>query len=436
MIDITALYHQLDPLRPLAGDENALYVDWQRRLNPDDADVGSRLARTFARNATPERPVVRLLTGHRGSGKTTELNRVAARLASGSDGKRVLVSTLDATEYLDTENVEAEDLALQMVRQLAADFAANGVDLAEQRYGSFFASLWDRFREMEPDGVTVDLKPVKFSFSRDAFPTSRDQFRKALRGHLPSAFDLVNRELLPAARTALKGAGYDDILLVVDDLDKIPQKVLTDHGVTNHEQLFLNSSGTLRALNVSLLLTVPIELAYSPLQGRLKDDYGASIATVPLIAITDRSGVPIREGEDALIEIVGRRVGQASGTPGAPATAWAQELFSDENLLRYAVGLSGGHLRGLLVMLTELLDWVDKLPIGRAAVERYALRSGKDLARALLPGDKQILRQVGETQEPVEDARFFTLLQSRYVLAYESGEEESWYGLNPLLPSL
>lgn len=69
-----------------------MYVDWQRLLNPHDTDVGSRLARAFARNATPERPVARLLTGHRGSGKTTELNRVAARLAAGVDGKKVLVS--------------------------------------------------------------------------------------------------------------------------------------------------------------------------------------------------------------------------------------------------------------------------------------------------------------------------------------------------------
>lgn len=320
-----------------------------------------------------------------------------------------------------------------MVRQLAADFAANGMDLAEQRYNSFFASLWERFKEMQPDGIKVGVKPFSFSFSRDAFPTGREQFRQALRGQLPTAFDLVNQVLLPAARGHLKEAGFDDILLVVDDLDKIPQKVLTDHGVTNHEQLFLDSSRTLRALNVSLLLTVPIELAYSPLQGRLRDDYGASIATVPLIAIVDRAGERIPEGEDALIEIIGRRVRQAVGGGDHDPAACARKIFADEELLRRVVALSGGHLRGLLVMLTELLDWVDQLPIESEAVERYVLRSAKDLARALLPSDKEILHRVEETKEAVEDTRFFTLLQSRYVLAYESGREESWYGLNPLL---
>lgn len=178
---------------------------------------------------------------------------------------------------------------------------------------------------------------------------------------------------------------------------------------------------------------MPIELAYSPLQGRLKDDYGASIATVPLIAIVDRAGERIPEGEDALIEIIGRRVRQAVGAPDHDPVACAREIFSDEELLRRVVSLSGGHLRGLLVMLTELLDWVDELPIESETVERYVLRSAKDLARALLPSDKHILRQVDQSKEPVEDLRFFTLLQSRYVLAYESRREESWYGLNPLL---
>lgn len=434
MIDVSALYRELDPLRPLGGHEHALYVDWQTRLNPHETDVASRLARAFARNATPEHPIVRLLTGHRGSGKTTELNRLAARLREGVAGRKVFVSTLDAAQYLDTEDVEAEDLGLQMVRQLAADFTAAGMDLAEQRYAKFFGSLWERFKDIRPETAKVGLKPFEFSFALDAFPMARQQFRQTLRGHLPTAFDLVNNELLPAAREFLKrNSGYDDILLLVDDLDKIPQKVLTDRHVTTHEQLFVDSSRTLRALDVSLLLTVPIELAYSPLQGRLRDDYGASIATVPLISIVDAAGNRIFQGEDALIELLGRRARQAKGSPDEDPFDCVREIFDTEDLLRRVVALSGGHLRGLLVMLTELLDWVDDLPIGADTVDRYVPRTAKDLARALLPDDKEILRQVKLTRGAIEDPRFFTLLQSRYVLAYESGQEESWYGVNPFL---
>lgn len=80
---VAALYRELDPLRPLAADDDALYVDWQHQLDPGTADVKSRLVRAFVRNATPQRPITRLLTGHKGSGKTTKLNRVASALHSG-----------------------------------------------------------------------------------------------------------------------------------------------------------------------------------------------------------------------------------------------------------------------------------------------------------------------------------------------------------------
>jgi hypothetical protein len=40
--------------------------------------------------------------------------------------------------------------------------------------------------------------------------------------------------------------------------------VLVDGGLTNYHSLFLDGSSALRAINCSMLLTVPIELAYSP----------------------------------------------------------------------------------------------------------------------------------------------------------------------------
>jgi hypothetical protein len=85
---VAALYRELDPLQPLAADD-ALYVDWQHELNPYGADVSSQLVRAFIRYASPERPIARLLTGHKGSGKTTELNRVASELCNGTRGKKV-----------------------------------------------------------------------------------------------------------------------------------------------------------------------------------------------------------------------------------------------------------------------------------------------------------------------------------------------------------
>jgi hypothetical protein len=432
--DIGALFHELDPLRPLSADDSAVYVDWQRELAPNSVDVKSRLARAFARKATPERPVVRLLTGHKGSGKTTELNRVSRQLRQGLDGRRIFTSTLFAQQWLDIDDVQPEDLVLQIVRQLVADLRAAGMSFGEQQFKSFFQTVWERMKTIRPERAEVGLDPMKFSFALQDFPTARSEFRQILRGQLPTVFDLVNRELLPHAREYLRDEhGFDDVLLIVDDLDKIPQKALVDQRITNHESLFLDNAATLRALQCSLLLTVPIELAYSPAQGRLKDDYGAAIVTVPLVSLTHPNGDPITAGENALVEVLGRRALRAlHDGKGDPAAA-AQEIFVDSDLLRRVVRLSGGHVRGLLVMLSELLDWIDELPIDAVTLDQYIPRAAADLARGLFDQDKKILRQVAKTHSSVEDTRFFDLLRNQYVFAYEARADEYWYGLNPLL---
>jgi len=434
MADIDALYREFDPLRPLEALDHDLYVDWQHELDPSGADVKSRLVRTFVRNAGPERPIVRLLTGHKGSGKTTELNRVSNRLQAGSDGRKVFVSTLFAQRWLDIEDVQPEDLVLQIVRQLVADLRAAGMGLGEQRFGSFLRSLWERARGTQLETFDVGLDPLRFSFSLKDFPSARAEFREVLRGQLPTIFDLVNRELLPAARAHLRDAhGYEDVLLIVDDLDKIPQKVLGGNRVTNHESLFLDNAATLRAISCSQLLTIPIELAYSPAQGRLRDDYGASIVTVPLIPIVTREGEPIAQGEQALAEILGRRAARAFGADPGDAAASVERIFADRDLLSRVLRMSGGHVRSLLVMLTEMLDRVGELPIDASTVDGYLSRSAKALARGLFAADRVILREVRQTSEATEDSRFFDLLRNHYVFAYEPGDEEYWYGLNPLL---
>jgi|GEM_PF-1718460 len=430
---VTALYRELDPLRPLRGDENALYVDWQRQLDPAGSDAKSRLVQTFRRNASPDRPITRLLTGHRGCGKTTELNRVRDALsAAGGRERRVFVSMLFADEWLDLEDVQPEDLVLQIVRQLAGDLTAAGVGFGEQKLRGFFATLWERARSTKLDAVAVGADPLKFSFKLEHFPTARDEFRAILRGQLSTVFDLVNRELLPAAREQLARDGYDDVLLIVDDLDRIPQKVLLAGGVTNHHSLFLDGSSALRAINCSMLLTVPIELAYSPAQARLRDVYGGAIETVPLLPIMDRAGTSIASGEDALIEIVGRRAREAFGTAESQPAACAARVFADEQLLRRVVRLSGGHLHSLLVTMSQLLDWIDDLPLDAGTVDRYATETGRDFARGLFPADRTVLRQVASDGQSSDDPRFFELLRNLYVFAYR-GDDGDWYGLNPLL---
>lgn len=104
-----ALYKQFDPARPLEADSN-LYVDWQRDLADalDRDDLKPRLANSISLSG--DEPVTRLLTGHRGVGKTTELKRIKRILeghqgAAFTIGRKYFVSLLAAEQWLDLEDV-------------------------------------------------------------------------------------------------------------------------------------------------------------------------------------------------------------------------------------------------------------------------------------------------------------------------------------------
>ena len=140
---ITALYQKLDPLQPLPADDTQLYVDWQRELFKSD-DIKLQLTRGFARSSAGV-PVTRLFTGHRGTGKTTELNRVQQMLeqASGgaAGGRKIFVSFLECEKWVDLDNLEPPDLILQMVRQLVFDLKQVGFGNAWVKARGFFGEV-------------------------------------------------------------------------------------------------------------------------------------------------------------------------------------------------------------------------------------------------------------------------------------------------------
>lgn len=435
MIDVGALHRRFDPLRSLSAAESDLYVDWQAAVAPSRQTVHEALVDAFERVARPERPIVRLLTGHLGTGKTTELDRVAHQLSSPDAGRRIFVSRFSASEWLDLEDVQHEDLIFQIIRQLVVDLERNGMGMGVEGFETHLAPLWDALPSTAPETERIRADPLRLSFALKDFSAPRDAFRAALREMLPMMFDLCNDRLLPAARKHLaQHGGYADLLIIVDGLGGIPGKDPHHGGSTNQQQLFIEHAPRLRAISCNLLLTIPVELAHSPARDTLEDVYSTPVITVPVVPISDQDGNPLEAGERALIEILDRRAGGAAASLAAEAPNSVDMIFETPDLLRRVVRLSGGHLRSLLLMVTELLDWVEDLPITAAAVDRWTADAAANLERGLVPGDWDVLERVRRDHRAVpDDARFYDLLRDQYVYAREIGASATWYAVNPLL---
>jgi hypothetical protein len=232
----TALYSKFDPAQPLKDEGDPLYLDWQARLGGDD--VKRLLAKGIALGAGI--PECRFLTGHRGVGKTTELYRVKAALERGDQGRKIFVSMLKAEEWLDLSDIGAQDVIFQVVRQLIADLEGTGMGMVRKRWSAFLGDVLARLRKrIDLEGMTFDLGGDAGGLGLDLMfkqsPDARIQLREVLDPRLPTLFDLINA-ILKEARTWLRDhGGFDDILVVVDELDRIPQRYVDEkQGVTTH----------------------------------------------------------------------------------------------------------------------------------------------------------------------------------------------------------
>lgn len=422
-----ALHTQFDPLRPLQAEEVDLYVDWQYQLDVGD-DVKVRLVNSISRGPGAS---CRLFTGHRGAGKTTELYRVKRRLESGATGRKFFVSMLLAELWVDLGDVQPEDIVFQISRQLVTDLDQAGFSFATTQFRNWYDRLIDLFRrEIKISGVELGADPLKVSLALAQFPTARREFRSILEGQLPSLYDLINHEVIAKALEWLGepgNGGYSDILIIVDQLDRIPQKLLdATTGLTNHENLFLHYAGTLRALTCDVLYTVPIELAYSRSQNRLQDVYGGELLTLSAIPVTTRRGSDYEPGLAVLRDIVQRRAAKAGLGLG--------DIFSSDEFLTEVLRRSGGHIRGLFVLLRSILDRAAELPIEESLARRGLKWAAGALAIPLRPGDWKLLAEVHQSHQPVDsnsDA-WNSMLRDRFVLSYQD-ESGYWYDRHPLL---
>lgn len=132
-----------------------------RYVDCDDAR-GNRVAPLMARGirlADPSKPEYKLLTGHRGVGKSTEVRRVGHLLENPQSGeKRFKAIFFDITDELEVADLEMADLlvvtAAQVQKQLQA-MALPGFSVTTE----YLKKVWDDFRQL--CGNEVSLSEVE-----------------------------------------------------------------------------------------------------------------------------------------------------------------------------------------------------------------------------------------------------------------------------------
>ncbi len=366
-----------------------------------------------------------LLSGYRGSGKSTELRRLRSKLEEAG----YTVVAVDMDDYLNmTAPVDITDLLLVLAGALGETVARDGLaspaDLGE--------SWWDRLTgfftrsKVQLDEVTAGIDIAGFTAGLKANiqtdPSFQRRLQSALAGHLGALAKEV-RDYVKRIADAVNAAQQSEgIVFLVDSIEHLTDTATTGTQVQESVQVvFAQHAEQLHLPGLHTIYTIPPHLQILE-RGRLSDGFGGGISTLTAVKVADREGLVHASGVAMMREVLTRRM-----------LKW-DRLFDEVSLGRL-IAASGGHLRDYMLLLREAITRSTSFDDDPAALADQAIRQVQRDFRLITRPQAEWLKQLADTGQPPQEsdedltqlARFSDL---HLVLAYRNHEE--WYGVHPL----
>jgi hypothetical protein len=278
------IYNAFDPFRPLPAGDPA-YVDCTEVRGEGDilVEVGREILYS-------DRMTSQLYAGHRGAGKSTELLRLQKHL----DEQGCFVVYFPADEQdIDPEDAQYTDILLACTRHLL-ERLKDSTDPASLL--NWLNERWQDLKDLALTKVSFESLSIEAKISQfakltanlRAEPTQRQKIRERVNPHTVTLITALN-EFIQDAKKNLP-SGYSQLVLIADNLDRIVP-IPQEDGRSNHDQIFLDRSEQLQALDCHLLYTVPISLLYSNRATDLANTYG-NTQVLPMIMVQTPDNQP------------------------------------------------------------------------------------------------------------------------------------------------
>lgn len=254
--------------------------------------------------------------------------------------------------------------------------------------------------------------------ARDSDVT-RQKLWEALKGDRTTLVEEFARLINQEARPALRKQGYQDLVVIVDWLEKLVDVTGQEgSGAGLHRELFLHHAQLFQSFGAQLVLTLPIDLVYSAAQEQLTMAYGRQPIVINAVRVADSFPKDQHEeGRRALDELLRLRCEKAP-----EGDVPLGEVFETPELATDVIQFSGGHPRALMILMRQCCSFCDGLPITRAAVEaakrQETLAAGRKVKEAWYP----LLGEVHRTGSIRNDPEHLEMLRTLCVFCYANGE--------------
>lgn len=385
-----------------------------------------------------------LFSGHVGCGKSSELVRLRDRLKNPGDShRRYFPILLDVSEYLDDFDASLTDILLAIVTELAQTLRDDlGIDIKDKYFAKQFDEIKGFLGDVEIKEGEVGLSWLKVKLQRlKRDPDARKKVRDALKPRLSNILEEINI-VFAKARVEVKKIDvpmgqqtYDDIVLILDNLEKINTFDEQTDSFKSQREFFLEGYTQLTGLDVHVIYTVPLRLARSIDGPKLRQRYD-QLLVLPMIKVIDRdTGQPFETGLECLRKILQRRIADHA----------IGDVF-EPDALNVLLKYSGGHVRNLMTFVQNACTYTDQTPIPIAAAERAVRQSVRTYSTAIQKDHWDKLAQLDlSTDKKIDngDEAFLVMLENLSILEYMNGGSEGpfeaaepWCAVNPVVREL
>jgi KAP family P-loop domain len=382
----------------------------------------------FNREINQGNKVMLFLAGMRGSGKTSELAKIAKKLHN-KDCFFCVTCNLD--DGLDLNDMEYMDILIFQLERLFQQLDTINLSLDKDILSSLYDWFGDRVKEVNKsikiDGgleISAEAKTPSFlNFFSFLSMTAKlkanlagskenaDKIRTVFKNNF-TQFSQKFNEFIEHVNMILRKQGVaQELIFIVDGLEKVAT-------VDIRKKIILEETNRIRQIKVNSIFTLPIEMM--PQREKLNDF--STVVSFPFVKIREKNGTIIEEAISRFQDFVSKRIDIS--------------LFDSPETVRKAILFGGGSPRELLRILEYANMFADEdtnkiylkdldKGIKKLSAQTSQYVSNKDLEKL------KILKEANEKEREISfDEDWQDLLEKLIVLEYNDG---TYKRVNPIV---
>lgn len=352
------------------------------------------------------------LSGHRGTGKTTELLKLKNEIDETTCYFTVFCDLSD--EELDVNNIDFIDIVILILEKLIEALKEKKIDIPKANIEPFYEwynqiiteinKQTDESASIEVEGkVGIDLFSLfslvsktkgKLSGSNSTKESIRTVFKNKF-----SDFSLKFNEFILDIKDYLqKNEISKDLLFIIDGFEKIGS-------FEDRKKILIDNSNKFVEIKANMIITLPIEL-FSEV-GRLKEF--AKHISFPLITLDDKS-------KEKFKEFIYKRINK--------------NLFENEKTVEQIISYGAGSPRETLKIISNAYIEAEDEIIDLISVKNAQKSISEEMIKYLNTSEISLLKQVRNNNKIPFSEDLAKLLVKKVILEYDDGLEKQ---INPIL---